>query len=546
MFCHTLCASGMPPKLMNYKLSFLLVVSFLSLLSLDVESSEVPLQTLSARGTTDRLQAPRRSNSGTYDKRSSDLSALEARASRNLMPKVIKCDSIRQRRLSGVLPTVAWTPEPGKYLLGICSKGQVTNQLMCMTNYFLAAASLNRTLVIPPVSMVRTRSSQSLYDWSVLLDIPRAQSCLGANAIISLEELQERLKGGQAASSADPGSSGPSDRPHLDSSEGRSSSIQQGSSPRTWGGGSGASLRGEAVRYRRRRSLLAVDGLRSNDQESSPAVVVDELRCWDRDCEGELALWRQALPGIRFPADVGFSSLPGRHSETAGAVVRAFGDSRATLLCVGDIAGNNIVLRQKFRYKHAEDFPPLRSSCGAEYMHPHPAIVNFAQGFSRDILGENFAAIHLRRGDFYYLQHQEGAYAINGVAKVLADGLRGQAIRTLFFATNAHPSELEILEKILKVHSFWNNDPMPRIVTLSTSSEYATFEWARGWNVLEMDKVPYARGVLEKHICVYAKQFFGTPKSTFSMDVKRRQRALGEASCGSIITPTSGSVALSS
>ena len=44
---------------------------------------------------------------------------------------------------------LVWRPVPGSFLMAICRSGRMTNRLICLQNYILAATLLNRTLVVP-------------------------------------------------------------------------------------------------------------------------------------------------------------------------------------------------------------------------------------------------------------------------------------------------------------------------------------------------------------------------------------------------------------
>ncbi|KAG0609703.1 hypothetical protein M758_7G007700 [Ceratodon purpureus] len=66
---------------------------------------------------------------------------------------------------------IPWQPRKGRYLVMICTSGQVTNHLMCLRKNMYFAALLNRTLVLPPGNLD--------YKYEHLLDIAHLQQCLG-------------------------------------------------------------------------------------------------------------------------------------------------------------------------------------------------------------------------------------------------------------------------------------------------------------------------------------------------------------------------------
>eukprot|EP00897_Mesotaenium_endlicherianum_P001862 jgi/Mesen1/1703/ME000138S00562 len=101
------------------------------------------------------------------------------------------CDSDPLGKISEPPPkrTVAWKPTPGKYMLAVCTFGQLSNQLACMGNYFLHAALLNRTLVIPPRSF--QKGPRYDWPWALAVNAPHARACLGTNSVITLDEYRE-------------------------------------------------------------------------------------------------------------------------------------------------------------------------------------------------------------------------------------------------------------------------------------------------------------------------------------------------------------------
>lgn len=92
---------------------------------------------------------------------------------------------------------INWVPQPDRYLLAACHSGQLSNQIMCMMNGITYAAVLNRTFVVPYKSFARGFGQDSRFGWTwdLALDIPRAQECLGANAVVPLAELAARAGG---------------------------------------------------------------------------------------------------------------------------------------------------------------------------------------------------------------------------------------------------------------------------------------------------------------------------------------------------------------
>eukprot|EP00271_Cylindrocystis_brebissonii_P012224 TRINITY_DN3042_c0_g1_i2.p1 TRINITY_DN3042_c0_g1~~TRINITY_DN3042_c0_g1_i2.p1 ORF type:complete len:624 (+),score=43.55 TRINITY_DN3042_c0_g1_i2:135-2006(+) len=85
---------------------------------------------------------------------------------------------------------IPWRPRPNRYLVAICSHGQMGNRLACLRKYVIFAALMNRTLVIP-----RFFKDEYMYDLDWVFDIKHARKCLGERTVISVEEyLREQKK----------------------------------------------------------------------------------------------------------------------------------------------------------------------------------------------------------------------------------------------------------------------------------------------------------------------------------------------------------------
>ena len=81
----------------------------------------------------------------------------------------------------------SWRPARGRYLVMICTSGQVSNRLVCLRKHMYFAALLNRTLVLPPGSVD--------YQYDHLLDIAHLQRCLASatnstHVVMTFQEFQ--------------------------------------------------------------------------------------------------------------------------------------------------------------------------------------------------------------------------------------------------------------------------------------------------------------------------------------------------------------------
>eukprot|EP00897_Mesotaenium_endlicherianum_P009738 jgi/Mesen1/8793/ME000528S08190 len=84
---------------------------------------------------------------------------------------------------------IVWTPTPGKYLLVMCSGGQLSNRLACIRQHMLDAALLNRTLILPTDGLG--------YNYDQLIDLKQPQICFGNDTFLTLDEFYKSVQGGR-------------------------------------------------------------------------------------------------------------------------------------------------------------------------------------------------------------------------------------------------------------------------------------------------------------------------------------------------------------
>ncbi|KAI4386903.1 hypothetical protein MLD38_004780 [Melastoma candidum] len=82
--------------------------------------------------------------------------------------------------------TIEWEPKPDKYLLAICTSGQMSNHLICLEKHMFFAAVLGRTLVIPSASVD--------YQFDRVLDIDSINQCVGRKVVVPFKEFAEIKK----------------------------------------------------------------------------------------------------------------------------------------------------------------------------------------------------------------------------------------------------------------------------------------------------------------------------------------------------------------
>lgn len=233
--------------------------------------------------------------------------------------------------------------------------------------------------------------------------------------------------------------------------------------------------------------------------------------------------WRIDGLGLKLPA--GTPPALGKEYFTPDQFRAALGFvASARVLALEDFYGPRILFPGQHPYA------PIRSTCGPEgYIQAHPVIRAAAAGIVSDLLGGDFVAMHLRRGDFYGLYKWPD---IPRVARVLAKAAAVRGTSRIFVATNAHLLEMQFLTKVLnatKAGPRLELAFLPHIAELPTA--VAARPWARAWMDLGFDKNRFAAATLEKHVCSQAALFIGSAWSTFSDDVYRIRRADRRINC---------------
>ncbi|CAI5513328.1 unnamed protein product, partial [Closterium sp. Naga37s-1] len=83
--------------------------------------------------------------------------------------------------------TIHWNPKPQRYLIALCSGGQLSNRLACLRQSMLNAALMNRTLVIPTQGID--------YDYEALLDLGAFDECMGRGRVITFSAYNASVRG---------------------------------------------------------------------------------------------------------------------------------------------------------------------------------------------------------------------------------------------------------------------------------------------------------------------------------------------------------------
>lgn len=365
---------------------------------------------------------------------------------------------------------IIWKPRPDRYLLGVCHSGQLNNQVLCMNKYFLLAALLNRTLVVPTLSFWSPR-----FAWDLSLDIPYARACLGDNAVISLDELRGRLAG--AAAPLPPAAGAV----HVD----------------------------EVICF----------------PQSPHAKYCDPNVRWS--IEGlNLTLPPEAgRKGVqRFMPEMDLPAAEFVEGARSAARVLAFDDMFAPAIMDVPSGGPYFPLQSHCaggRYFQAH--PTIRAAAqgmaddvlGGEYLAFH-----FRRG--------DFYSFQAKDHKIFYWP------SIPEVGATLATFMAAHNLSRVFVATNAHSYEMALLQKVLAMFQSRSGRPLematlPKMGELPPATRAQP--WARAWREAGLGDNQWAPAILEKLVCTRAKIFVGTAGSTFSSDVYRIRWADKTATC---------------
>ncbi|CAI7790791.1 unnamed protein product [Closterium sp. NIES-54] len=283
------------------------------------------------------------------------------------------------------------------------------------------------------------------------------------------------------------------------------------------------------------KTVLTVEELVSRTKQN---VTVDHIACVNgRSCMDNTQLSFAQLPNVTLPGKLEHpleSLPPGGLAELLSACAPYV---NARVLSLGNIYGFSLYGRAG-QMLHATK-PPFRTSC-LDLWEPPPVVRRFVSGFVDTFLGDDFAAVHMRRGDFShaYLRHEEkeqdrdpAFLPIATIARYIVSRFSGRGISVLYLATDASLTEVQFLEKLL----LELDSKAPFVVErlpefMKGSLEYNEYDWVRDFENLDDEDKGILRALAEKHICARAQYFIGTPKSTFSTDIFRIREVYGRSS----------------
>ncbi|CAI5967298.1 unnamed protein product [Closterium sp. NIES-65] len=393
--------------------------------------------------------------------------------------------------------TLQWNPKPQRYLIAMCSGGQLSNRLACVRQSMLDAALMNRTLVFPTHGID--------YNYDALLDMGAFDECFGPNRVVSFAAYNESVKGRvrvgrfichvhvyQTEAACDDLMQRYTATLHMQFAK---KEIARRRTPGPW-------FKYPAGDFLRKfnsdhhviafGNMFGVGGRELRFQGAAPLVVSPQ-------CRGLL----QPSPAIQVR---GVWRRGGGGGEKMG---RGVGCGWEGCWNVGE------------RGKRGGSCGLWRE--GLVSSRQVAAGRQAAVGFVNMYLGPSYAAVHLRRGDFFqHCIHGNGRLRptpcyqpLHQVASCLHRRLqRLPGVSMVFLASNADETERRVLRETLTAlgsshtlislpHSLQGHawaEPLER-AGVAGSSEVVSF--------------------LDKAICALALQFYGTAGSTFSSDIMR-------------------------
>ncbi|CAI7902291.1 unnamed protein product [Closterium sp. NIES-53] len=233
---------------------------------------------------------------------------------------------------------------------------------------------------------------------------------------------------------------------------------------------------------------------------------------------------KEHYPHITLPDKLEYPIIPSKDVNDFLHAYAPYND--APVISLGNAYGMSLIHLHFFFWSAV---PPFKSTC-ADIWLPPPVIDNFVNGFIDTFLGSDYAAVHLRRSDFaqHYLkgnsvEKTHAAYLpIVTVAQFIVGRLKDTGASVVYLATDASPSEIELLERLLLGLGSTTPLVVVRLLEFAKGSqEYSQFPWVKKFQDLDSEEDGNLRALAEKHICANARFFIGTPKSTFSMDIFR-------------------------
>eukprot|EP00271_Cylindrocystis_brebissonii_P021600 TRINITY_DN781_c0_g1_i1.p1 TRINITY_DN781_c0_g1~~TRINITY_DN781_c0_g1_i1.p1 ORF type:complete len:667 (+),score=25.01 TRINITY_DN781_c0_g1_i1:237-2237(+) len=376
--------------------------------------------------------------------------------------------------------SLPWNPNPERFLFGLCSWGQMGNRLLCLHNYMLVAALLNRTLVLPrEMPLLRRQTKRRDYDLEWVLDRERFRLCLGRYTLLFDTEYMARFH-----------------------SETIPVDLQ------CW------------------YPNCVMDLVLDEECETLPRVI-PQITLLNGTCNFDA-----------IPDDFGYAW---EHIDVDWLVSR-FGDNPSTVLSFGDIYSLKSIqgLPPSFMGIFSEAFSHAQG-CRQAVM-PSNGVLQAATKFmSRNLLEfeQRFVAAHVRRGDWWrhcWKNKWEACWiSLAKIGECLSKRMLQLGISTLFLASNANREEVRFLRATMETYFPKGALHLVRLPLADFSQKGSFFKPNDAWwgPLVEQGWTddPQLKATVEEVICAHSDVFYSNPGSSFSLDITRLRIGYGKRSC---------------
>lgn len=223
------------------------------------------------------------------------------------------------------------------------------------------------------------------------------------------------------------------------------------------------------------------------------------------------------------------SGFEDMHKPSLAEVVKAAGSITDDVITFGEMFN--------FGMNPEPDLPEVDPEC-SNLWHAHPSVMEFVEGAASSLLGGSYAALHLRRGDFYEYVSDAGKVKGSDLAKggflsatdaaiQMKERMLEVNVTSLYVATNARSVEVEIFRRVLE--DGVKSSGEYRMLTLGdllTRTDWLSQQtWAAKALKLETSETKgLLYSLIDKFMCVKATHFWGSRGSTFSLEIGFFQR----------------------